>query len=105
MNISTTEAASHYNLGNTLAELGRLEDAATSYKRAIAIKPDFVEAHYNLSNTLKELGRLEEALVSVIKSIKINPIIEAKGLFVEIIKKIDVSIIITLVNILFIVCV
>ena len=91
MNISTTEAASHYNLGNTLAELGRLEDAATSYKRAIAIKPDFIEAHYNLSNTLKELGRLEEALVSVINSIKINPIIEAKGLFVEIIKKIDVK--------------
>jgi 2-polyprenyl-3-methyl-5-hydroxy-6-metoxy-1,4-benzoquinol methylase len=92
MDVSTREAITYYNLGNTLAELGRLEDAVTSYKKAIAIKPDFIEAHFNLSNTLKELGRLEEALVSVIKSIKISPIVEVKELFVEITKKIDVKI-------------
>ena len=91
MDVSTREAIAHYNLGNTLAELGRLQDAATSYKRAIVIKPDLIEAHYNLSNTLKELGRLEEALVSVINSIKINPIVESRELFVEITKKIDMK--------------
>lgn len=91
MDVSTRHAVAHYNAGNTLAELGRLEDAAASYSKAIAIKPDLIEAHYNLGNTLKELGRLEEALVSVIESIKINPIVEAKGLFVEITKKIDVK--------------
>ena len=91
MDASTREAIAHYNLGNTLAELGRLEEAVTSYNKAIAAKPDLIEAHYNLSNTLKELGRLEEALVSVIKSIKINPIVEARGLFIEITKKIDVN--------------
>jgi len=91
MDVSTREAIAHYNLGNTLADLGRLEDAAASYRKAIAAKPDLIEAHYNLSNTLKDLGRLEEALVSVIKSIKINPIVEARELFVEITKKIDVN--------------
>ena len=91
MDVTTKEAVAHYNWGNTLYELNKLEDAATSYKRAIVIKSDLIEAHYNLSNTLKELGRLEEALVSVINSIKINPIVESRELFVEITKKIDVK--------------
>jgi SAM-dependent methyltransferase len=79
-------------LGNTLKELGRLEDAETSYKKAIAIKPDYAEAHSNLGITLQELGRLEDALTTVIKSIKIEPTLDAKALFVQITKKIDVKI-------------
>ena len=53
MDVSTRHAIAHYNAGKTLADLGRLEDAATSYNKAIAIKPDLIEAHYNLGNTLK----------------------------------------------------
>jgi predicted O-linked N-acetylglucosamine transferase (SPINDLY family) len=34
-------------LGNTLHQLGRLEDAEASYYKAIALKPDYVEAHSN----------------------------------------------------------
>ena len=79
-------------MGNTLQELGRLEDAETSYQKAIAIKPDLAEAHSNLGITLNELGRLEDALTTVIKSIKIKPTLEAKGLFVQITKKIDMKI-------------
>ena len=45
-----------------------------------------------MGNTLKELGRLEDALTTVIKSIKIKPTFEAKALFVQITKKIDVKI-------------
>ena len=52
------DADAHYNLGNTLKELGRL-DEATSYNQAISLKLDYTQA-YNLGNTLKKLGRLDE---------------------------------------------
>jgi predicted TPR repeat methyltransferase len=66
-------AEAHSNLGNTLKELGRLEDAVASYNRAIAIKPDYAEAHSNLGTTLKALGRLEDAEASYNKAIAIKP--------------------------------
>jgi tetratricopeptide (TPR) repeat protein len=56
-------------LGNTLQELGRLDEAEASCRQAIALKPDYAEAHYNLGNTLQELGRLDEALASYTQAI------------------------------------
>jgi len=66
-------AQAHNNLGNTLKELGRLDEAEASYTIAIALKPDFAEAHNNLGNTLKELGRLDEAEASYTKAIALKP--------------------------------
>ena len=40
------------NLGNTLKELGRFDEAETSYTHAIALKPDFAEAKNNLVELL-----------------------------------------------------
>jgi predicted TPR repeat methyltransferase len=60
-------------LGVTLQELGRLEEAEVSYKKAIAIKPDYAKAHSNLGNTLKELGRQDQAVASYKKAIAIKP--------------------------------
>ena len=54
----------YYNLGITLQELDRLDEAGASYRQAISLKPDYAEAHTNLGNTLKELRRLEEAVAS-----------------------------------------
>ena len=66
-------AEAHYNLGDTLKELGRLEEAEASYTQAIALKPDFAEAHSNLGVTLKELGRLDEAEASYTQAIALKP--------------------------------
>jgi Flp pilus assembly protein TadD len=63
----------HSNLGNTLQELGSLEEAEACYKQAIALKPDYPEAHSNLGNTLKELGRLDEAEASYKQAIALKP--------------------------------
>jgi len=60
-------------LGNILKELGKLEEAETSYRKAITLKPDFAEAHNNLGIILKELGKLEEAETSYRKAITLKP--------------------------------
>ena len=57
-------AEAHYNLGNTLQELGRSKYAEASYRKAISLKPDYAKAHSHLGNTLRDLGRLEEAETS-----------------------------------------
>ena len=41
------DAGAHYNLGATLQELRRLEEAEASYKQSITLKPDFAEVHHN----------------------------------------------------------
>ena len=63
----------HNNLGFTLKELGRLEEAAVIYKQAIILKPDFADAHNNLGNTLNQVGRLEEAEACLRQAIILKP--------------------------------
>jgi len=46
-------AQAHNNLGNTLKELGRLNESLESYTQAIALKPDFAEASLNFSLAIK----------------------------------------------------
>jgi len=66
-------AEAHYNLGNKLKGLGSSKDAEASYRKAIALKPDYAKAHSNLGITLQELGRLEEAEASYTKAIALKP--------------------------------
>ena len=65
-------AEAHYNLGITLQELGRLDEAEASYTPSDSVEPDFAEAHSNLGNTLQELGRLDEAEASYTQAIALN---------------------------------
>ncbi|MEM9276152.1 MAG: tetratricopeptide repeat protein, partial [Cyanobacteria bacterium P01_F01_bin.143] len=62
-----------YNRGIALKNLGRLEEALTSYEKALDIKPDKDEAWYNRGNALFNLGRLEEAIASYEKALDIKP--------------------------------
>jgi tetratricopeptide (TPR) repeat protein len=66
-------AEAHNNLGNTLKELGRLEEAEASYSQAITVKPDYAEAHSNLGVMLQELVKLDEALAIYKKAITLKP--------------------------------
>ena len=63
----------HYNLGNTLKNLGRLDEAEKSYKKAIELKPDYAEAHNNLGNTLNYKGDLVAAIDSYKQALNIQP--------------------------------
>ncbi len=60
-------------MGNTLFELGKIDEAETSLKKAIELKPDFFEAHNNLGATQQNLGRLDEAEKSYKKAIELKP--------------------------------
>ena len=56
-----------------ILEQRRLREAEASYKRAIKLKPEYIEAHSNLGNILKELHRFNEAEACFNQAIGIKP--------------------------------
>ena len=63
-----------YNIsGVCYKAIGQLDDAVKSFKKALAIKPDYTEVNYNLGVTLKELGQLDAAVRCYEKALSINP--------------------------------
>ena len=56
-----------------LQELGRQEEAISSFSRASAINPNFAGAHNNLGLVFEKLGRPEEAIASFNRALAINP--------------------------------
>jgi predicted O-linked N-acetylglucosamine transferase (SPINDLY family) len=63
----------HMNMGFAHTQLGNLEDALTSYERAIAIKPNYAEAYCNRGAAQESLRRASAALASYDRAIDINP--------------------------------
>ncbi len=61
------------NYGNILRDLGKLQEAELSLRKAIEIKGDFADARLNLGNILRDLGKLQEAENSYRKAIELNP--------------------------------
>ena len=51
----------HYDLGNSLARQGRLDQATASYQQALSLKPEYAAAHYNLASVRSAAGHHEEA--------------------------------------------
>lgn len=67
----------HSNLGVTLKDLGRLNEAEAAYRRALALKPDSPEVYYNMGVVLQELSRLNEAEQAYRQAIALRPPYEA----------------------------
>lgn len=63
----------HNNRGLALAALGRLEEAAADYERALALKPDYVEALSNLGNLRLAQHRADEAIACHKRALAHNP--------------------------------
>jgi hypothetical protein len=53
--ISNQLAMSHYNLGCTMQEQGKLDEAILNYRNAIDEDASFCDAHYNLANGMCSL--------------------------------------------------
>ncbi len=52
---------------------GKLDEAVSSFRRALALKPDFAEAHSNLGSALKDQGKLDEAVASFRQALIVKP--------------------------------
>ena len=61
------------NLGNALAQAGRVPEAIVQYEQALRIKPDLAEAHNNLGNLLMRSGRMPEAREHLEQALRIDP--------------------------------
>ena len=54
----------YYNLGIALNDQNRFMEAEAAYRKAIALKPDYVEAHCNLGLVLRGQGQFKESLAA-----------------------------------------
>jgi hypothetical protein len=62
-----------FNRGNSLQQIKRFDAALSSYDKALAIKPDHIEALTNRGLVLYESNRLDEAIASYDKVLALNP--------------------------------
>jgi len=58
---------------DALRALGKIDEVAATYRRALQIKPDFAEAHNNLGNALQLLQQLDAAAASFRRALEIKP--------------------------------
>ncbi len=61
------------NLGNAFKETGRLEEAISSYEKALLLRPEMPEAHYNLGTVYQDQCRMDEAVACFRKTLEFKP--------------------------------
>ncbi len=67
------QPAFHANLGEAFRHLGKLDDAAACYRRALAMAPGLAPAHSALGGVLHGQGRLAEAVAALTEALRLNP--------------------------------
>ena len=63
----------YFAAGSVAAVLGKHDEAAAHYRKALELRPGFAEAHLNLGNVLYEEGDFAGAAASYRQSIAANP--------------------------------
>ena len=63
----------YHDLGNSLQESGRFEDAVVAYRQAIELNPDCSWYYHSLGDVLVKLKRWEEAVAAYQQAIELNP--------------------------------
>lgn len=63
----------HFNLATELRRQTRFEEAAESFRNALALKADFFEAYYSLGQLLQEMGEHAEAEACIRKAAGLRP--------------------------------
>jgi tetratricopeptide (TPR) repeat protein len=66
-------AGARNNLGNTLAEEGKLDAAMAEYLEALRLVPDYSDAHTNLGSLLVREGRPREAVGEYLAALRFYP--------------------------------
>jgi tetratricopeptide (TPR) repeat protein len=73
VNLDSRNAVTRNGLGTALAQLTRFNEAEDQFRRAIGIRPGFVEAHFNLAGVLQSRGRLDESELPLRRALKLKP--------------------------------
>jgi len=63
----------HINLGTTLYQLGRMEDARGEFAVAVKLEPANELAEFNLGCALEQLGRANDAIHHLLRAIELSP--------------------------------
>ncbi len=63
----------YHNLGNSLQESGKFDEAAAAYKQAVELHPDFSWSYHSLGDVLLKLEQWEEAVCAYRKAVELNP--------------------------------
>jgi tetratricopeptide (TPR) repeat protein len=63
----------HNNLGMALAQAGRMDDALSHFREAVALDPGRPLAHYNIGFTLAHQGKPREAIGYLRESLRLRP--------------------------------
>ena len=71
------EDVTHLAIASQLKALGRLDEAADHYKRAIELDPEYEVTYFNYANLLVEMKRIAEAKMMYEKALEIEPELEA----------------------------
>ena len=61
------------NVGITLSELNKDEEAINNYKQALKLKPNYLDALINYAISLKNLKKFEDAIILLNRSLNISP--------------------------------
>ena len=71
--IAPDEALVHFNVGTTLYQMGRIDEALPQHRQAVALAPNYAEAWGNLGTDLQSLGNNDEAVVAYRQALAIRP--------------------------------
>jgi Flp pilus assembly protein TadD len=67
------QSATAFNLGYSLAQTGRGDDAVAAYRRSIALLPTDARVRANLGSLLTERGEHDEALAQLREAVRLEP--------------------------------
>src|SRR5688500_8659649 len=66
-------AEARFNLGASLFDLERFEEAEAALSQAVALKPDAAWTHLRLANVLHATGKWREAEAAYAKALELDP--------------------------------
>jgi len=71
--LSPADPTAHFNLANALRDLGRSDEAASHYHRALKLRPELPHGFFHLGNMQHETGKLDLAERSFRKALDLAP--------------------------------
>ena len=63
----------YHDLGNSLQESGRFDEAVAAYKKAVELNPNFSWSYHSLGDVLLKIEKWDEAVAAYKKAVELNP--------------------------------